>query len=223
MESSPLYWVSTDGRIRSFNLRQRLLLSNDDVKEIRSLIGTISYIEIINHGETETFTITRMRNELQKFHETVGILVAAYMNETLVHGHPCGCAVGNLIATKLNVCVILSGDRYLSDNRRVPEWDGSESGFSWFKVLYPERVKDGDASEGIEHIRETGYSIEQILDMEKAFESVVECFGPNGRGTNYSKDKDGYLGLMAVVDVLADIHGIDLSIKEEAKLLFIRP
>jgi hypothetical protein len=29
-------------------------------------------------------------------------------------------------------------------------------------------------------------------------------------------------GLMKVVDVLADIHGVDLSVKESAKLQFVK-
>ena len=166
-----------------------------------------------------------MRDEKAKFHETVGILVEAYMSETLVHGHPCGCAVGNLVAKKLNINIIDKGDRIGSENRWVPGWD-AQSGFSWFRKIYPERetITLGTEAEGNDQIYATGYSAEEIRSIECAFESVVVTGSPSGsyKGHDYKLDKDGYEGLMAVVDVLAEIHGIDLTEKEEAKLLFVK-
>ena len=57
----------------------------------------------------------------------------------------------------------------------------------------------------------TGYTIYQLNAIERAFEGVDEL----------ATDRM-FLGLMAVVDVLAEIHGIDLKQREEAKLLFVK-
>lgn len=38
-----------------------------------------------------------IREDKKKFHETVGILVQAYLNDTLIHQSCQHCAVGNLI------------------------------------------------------------------------------------------------------------------------------
>jgi hypothetical protein len=149
----------------------------------------------------------------EKFNETVGILVDAYINNTLVHGHPCGCAVGNLIARKLNIKIRLVGDT-------IPVWDGPGSGFSWFKRLYPDKVASGDVLEGVFQIDMTGYSVDEIVRIESAFESTCQKGSPGNIVHDSKLDPDGYRGLMEVVDVLADIHGIDLSERETAKLLF---
>ena len=58
-------------------------------------------------------------------------------------------------------------------------------------------------------IAESGYSVDELARIEFAFESV-----PLGEDRMFK-------GLMAVVDVLSDIHGVDLSVKEESKMLFV--
>jgi hypothetical protein len=60
----------------------------------------------------------------------------------------------------------------------------------------------------------TGYSVHEIHQIEYAFENAPY----QGDDT----EEWMFNGLMAVVDVLAEIHGIDLTAKEEAKKLFVR-
>jgi hypothetical protein len=57
-------------------------------------------------------------------------------------------------------------------------------------------------------ISTTGYTGQQLREIENVFME-------RGR-------EDNFIGLMAVVDVLADIHGIDLEVKESAKLQFVK-
>src|SRR5688572_25079170 len=40
------------------------------------------------------------------YHKTVDILVQAYFDDTLVSGHQCGCAVGNLVAANMGIRLI---------------------------------------------------------------------------------------------------------------------
>lgn len=129
---------------------------------------------------------------MRDFNHTVNVLVKAYLNDTLTHGDDCGCAVGNLIAHSIDVDPM--------------QWDPS-----WHVYLrcgHRQEFKE----EAIKEVAATGYSILEILRIEEAFEWVE--FHPNN-------DLWVFNGLMAVVDVLAEIHGIDLKEREEAKALFV--
>ena len=64
-----------------------------------------------------------------------------------------------------------------------------------------------------EVIDSSGYTIDQLAKIENAFESA-----PQGN----TEEEYMFNGLMAVVEVLAKIHGIDLETKEKAKLQFKR-
>lgn len=92
---------------------------------------------------------------------------------------------------------------------RVPHWFDS--------ISFGEIVKtDGNFESNKREAESTGYTYEEIAKIENAFEwGWDDKFGQE-------TDDDGYLGLMAVVDVLADIHGIDLTTREETKKLFIK-
>ena len=128
---------------------------------------------------------------MRDFSHSVDVLVKAYMNDTLTHGNDCACAVGNLIAHELGVNPKSSWN---------PEW----------LVGY---VCGVNIEDGRREIETTGYTVNEILRIERAFENVL-----------YSNDHDewNYKGLMAVVDVLADIHEIDLTTREESKKLFVK-
>lgn len=62
-------------------------------------------------------------------------------------------------------------------------------------------------------IDQTGYSEVELAKIEFAFESADE---------GSTEDENMFNGLMAVVDVLAEIHGVDLTSKEQAKKLFVK-
>ena len=62
--------------------------------------------------------------------------------------------------------------------------------------------------EAKKQINSTGYSPIQVAQIEHACENVTN-------------DPDGFLGLMAVVDVLQEIHGVDTETTEVAKERFV--
>lgn len=133
-----------------------------------------------------------MKNE-KLFHETIDILVKAYLNETLIHSDCSACAVGNLVAYKHYgyYGIIKDNDLWMNN---------------WSVILC------GHESErGLAEINSTGYTVNQIILIEKAFESVVWGSG----------DRDGYKGLMAVVEVLCKIHECE-EVKEYTKALFVK-
>ena len=158
-----------------------------------------------------------MRNELQKFNETVDILVKAYMNDTLKHLDCSACAVGNLcggesIWKMLFMTDISSGHPY-----QAPYLQGAKLSF-WLDCIldqYSASSKEELLARATAVCEKTGYTVAELAKIEWAFEAAP----------SKSKDADDeewmFNGLMAVVDVLAEIHGVDLEVKEAAKLMFV--
>lgn len=143
-----------------------------------------------------------------QFSKTVDILVKAYLNDTLQHADCSKCAVGNIV----NACFPVVSGLQPSFNK----YSGWASVFVTDRGDNGKRYLNPQNYTGLAKIEidSTGYSWEQLSDVEHAFEMA-------DKGNSY--DEYMFNGLMAVVDVLADIHQIDLKAKEEAKLLFVRP
>jgi len=131
------------------------------------------------------------------FNSTVDILVKAYLNDTLEHGDCKACAVGNMVRSAA-----------------YPLWE-KDSG-AWYDIVVCGNVSDQFEQLAKDQVIATGYSKKELKSIEKAFENA------DGDYDNFGDVIDTYHGLMAVVDVLAEIHNIDLSSKEEAKKLFVK-
>lgn len=129
------------------------------------------------------------------YEKTVSILVQAYLNDTLEHSNCYACAVGNLIASARGY-----GYTYACGRN---EWDSAED-VAWQQVF----VTIGGGSQNIylsefngaakKQILSTGYDLAQLAKIEFAFESA-----PRGS----SSDEWMFNGLMAVIDILDQIHG----------------
>lgn len=158
-----------------------------------------------------------MRYEKAKFQETMSILVDAYLNGTLMHGNCAACVVGNIIAAKLGCKITTFKNTFGEDfylwrrggQRFTPLWGlvfitGSDGPVQNPKAYMGNCKLQIDAS---------GYSWEDLARIEIAFERTAYCIDP---------DQAMFDGLMSVCDVLAEIHGIDLTEKEQAKLLFVK-
>lgn len=150
------------------------------------------------------------------FEKTVNVLVQAYLNDTLKHGDCCACAVGNIIAASIG-CEMVKPREHVKSSF---EW--AKNGV-YYEPIWPAVFASDRYGKQERHPKKyrgmykkqidiTGYDWRELAKIEKAFESVCRFFS--------SEDEIMFNGLMAVVDVLADIHGIDLSQKEQAKLLF---
>lgn len=143
------------------------------------------------------------------FKNTVDILVKAYFNDELRHGDCEACAVGNIVYAA-------GFKRYNGPKMHI------DSCGMWKNVfctdMLSKRQHFGSIDEngeyylaGIRAINATGYGLDDLAKIEYAFE-----IAPYG-----SSDEEWmFNGLMAVVDVLAAIHRVDLTQKEQAKLLF---
>lgn len=151
------------------------------------------------------------------FENTVSILVKAYLEGTLLKGHCCACAVGNICASAVGAKII-EVERWKGNysSSGTADWDtGSPRWASVFLTVEEDRQvrrPDRYVDEAKRQIDATGYTWQQLAKIEAAFEGAMEGYN----------DATEFAGLMAVVDVLANIHGIDLAAAESAKLLFVR-
>lgn len=145
------------------------------------------------------------------FENSITVLVRAYMNGTLEHGNCHACAVGNLIAAAGGVKFItseISGEKRWEIGNAV--WILGLGGYN----------REDIYSLAEKQMRSTGYTPDEINLIERAFEFRDDP--PGTRRGLKCNDRDGFAGLMNVVDVLADIHHVDLETKERAKMMFVQ-
>lgn len=152
------------------------------------------------------------------FSNTIDILVKAYLNDTLKHGNCRACAVGNILKSAewmrlFFTDTIFPPPKQLlvpDENYCVSETDDGME----YTVRPVSEVPAFRASAhryAIQLVNESGYTIHELARVEYAFETAN--FGD-------SEDQWMFNGLMAVVEVLADIHGVSLEQKQEAISLF---
>jgi len=126
------------------------------------------------------------------YNRTVDILYQAYFNDTLEHGSTCGCAVGNIIAANLGLKPEIESDT----------WEGRKT--YWYaylsdiKIYQDNQIRRDIKREAEAEIEVTGYSLQDIVRIEKAFEYADDS----------NEDAWMFNGLVAVLDVLKEIHGI---------------
>lgn len=142
-----------------------------------------------------------MNNE-KLYQETVDIILDAYNNKQLVHGDQCGCFIGNIVKKRYDV-------KPYKGNSIEHAWSPD-----WFEVLYIK--KNGNKhfdkhldehlseKEGLKQIKATGYSIDEIIQLEWAFEKEESEEEKLDNG-----DISQYQGMKAALKKLAEIHDRD--------------
>lgn len=148
----------------------------------------------------------------KRFENAISALVEAFFSGTLAKGSCCACAVGNIIHKSFGVKPIIEGETY----EAIATYPSKcPVGGEWYEIV----IGDNDnLGVGMEQINATGFSLQEIINIENAFEvnTTIGC----GLYSKFSKSEimeDQYKGLMAVVDVLCEIEGLDYK---EYKELF---
>lgn len=158
------------------------------------------------------------------FEKTVDILVKAYLNDTLEHGNCTACAVGNIIAESegtqpRKLKSFGMGEFYSWENKVRPEWINV---FCTPTARSSQKINESSLfGEAKRQIDVTGYSYLELAKIEFAFERG-NTLGYIQIDDTPEKEQAMFNGLMAVVDVLAEIHGISLEAREESKKLFVK-
>ena len=156
-----------------------------------------------------------MKNK-ELFNRTIAILVKAYQKGTLIHGDCHACAVGNLVAFNTGrevMCIDSEFGIMAWSDERCPYWGDVFTTNFLGQMIYPKNY----VGEAKLEIDSTGYSMEDLAIIEKAFESVEIK-----ENSEENSDQHQFDGLMAVVDALMIIHECTTEEAEEAKLLFVK-
>lgn len=133
------------------------------------------------------------------FENSVSILVKAYLNDTLDRLDCAACAVGNLISGNLNAVPRASRKITFENTPEFVLKNGSIVRVDW-------DCYEGDTNLPLVNVNDLiGYTDNQIAQIEFAF-----------------MGNDTFNGLLCVVDQLAIIHNVDLSVRESAKAMFIK-
>lgn len=141
--------------------------------------------------------------ERPTFEQTVQKLVTAYLNDELEHASFSKCVVGNLCGSDIWKYLFYTSTEHRQTHLAIDNTDLRACGVETeFQLI----------NKAINVCEETGYTVIELRLMEYRFETA-----PKGK----SNDDYMFNGLMAVVDVLAEIHGVDLFAKANAKLLFV--
>lgn len=151
-----------------------------------------------------------MKNQ-ELFDRTVGILVKAYFNETLLHYNCCACAVGNLVAANLHYK--FNSENYWEE-QVSPQYDNG-----WASVFATsgstQKMNRNNyhlIASAKEQIDATGYTITELARIELAFERAYEY---------KDTDNERFDGLMNVIDALQFIHKATPAEAQSAKELFV--
>jgi hypothetical protein len=142
-----------------------------------------------------------MKNK-ELYDKTVDILVQAYFNDALESWDCTACAVGNIVAANMG---------YRRKDGFVRKWidkNGQEVDVAWSEVhtiSFGETAMFEGCYKGLakQQIDSTGYSFKETALIESAFEKGYGSREDNGHNIN---PKKMFNGLMAVIDVLDQIH-----------------
>lgn len=145
-----------------------------------------------------------------RFNNAINALVQAFFNDTLAKDSCAACAVGNMVAygfgKKLNPCNL---------NETVRSKDGVDNR-AWIKAFYTANgqqkfFREAFVDSGVlTCARATGYSVRELAKVEYAFETNTRIVAIDyGLHTKSEIMQDQYNGLMAVVEVLCELEGIE--------------
>lgn len=141
------------------------------------------------------------------FENTMDILVKAYLNDTLKHGDSASCAVGNICNGEkewAHLFVTLT-----DSHEQIIASDGQFISHKLFENKTTRIPKDeiemGKLNFALEVVNKTGYSVKELAKIEYAFETALK---------GESNDDWMFNSLLAVLEVVAEIHGVDFDSKK---------
>ncbi len=164
----------------------------------------------------------------ERFDRAMTALIKAFFNDHLAKYTCTACAVGNIVAAGYGVTASVDPTNIDAINKYWIKLISSEAGkcitnFEDFRkniVLASNntpwidhswgRPLDGLYNKAIDNIRVTGYSVEELYKIEEAFERNTQIKYSQYSGTSKNRImEDQFNGLMAVVDVLCQLDGIE--------------
>ena len=125
----------------------------------------------------------------ERFNNAMKALIKGFFDGTL-ESRDCGkCAVGNMVA-------YCNNEKIASKETNPHPYGG------WYNVIC---FMTDSLAEAQKLCKSTGYSVKEVIEIEKAFESNTS----DRRLPDSELAADQFNGLMAVVEVLCKIEGIE--------------
>lgn len=116
---------------------------------------------------------------MMRLEKTVDLLIKAYFKGQLQHGNACACAVGNICNGSKSWTTVASVEHY----QYLPK---NHWGYE----------------QGKDVISQSKYSLNELLQIEQAFEGRLNIGFGTKAALNNSNDPDGWLGLNQVFETL---------------------
>lgn len=156
----------------------------------------------------------------QTFNKSVDILVTAFFDGELLKGSCTKCAVGNLLGGAIEWISHFYTQHSTKKQvfNRIPVITNGESHTVHARELVIARpdlaCQVRDMFEKADRLIEASdYSKEELMAIEHAFETAEEVDGVNSIDSQFN-------GLMAVMDVLFDIHQVDEGRQRQCRARF---
>jgi len=164
-----------------------------------------------------------MKQHPERFTRAIKALLNSFLKETLAKGNCAACAVGNIIAHVHDAKVLKTEGRTIAVLSNGLEFNNSNWKYVFATFGNPGRqyINSSYYKGGIKNmIDKTGYSYLELAQVEKAFELNTKIHNSDYKyNSKENIIQDQYNGLMAVVDVLCEIEGLNEE-KENFKKLF---
>lgn len=156
------------------------------------------------------------------YHRTVDLLLDAYNECRLKHGQCDACAVGNICGSSYWAARFITMDN--EDQMINPsEFRGPVEDFDKLRTYPNERWYNPDEKTILalqqradEVIAASGYSKEELMKIEFAFESSIK-----DKKESANETKRQFIGLCAVLDALKEIHKVD-SLEHESSSIRLK-
>lgn len=153
-------------------------------------------------------------NREKLYYKHIDILSNAYANNLLQHGNSCGCDIGNLIAACNGI------ELSINDNGRVGPKYADKIDYSlpvlflWYERKIGGILSDEEEAIVDKQVSNTGYTWDELMRLEKAFESAINFI---------DEDKKMWNGLMRVIKEMDIIHeNTDTEITTTSKQRFTK-
>lgn len=161
----------------------------------------------------------------KRFNNAISALYDGFFKNTLVKGTCSACAVGNIVARAAGCSVVKDNDLvghafYHSSGESNVYWGMlfNTDNYGMQRFSKPSNVGTEFLALALRNIKPTGYTVSQLGAVEKAFERASRIVYTDYE--YYTEDEiiqDQYKGLVAAIEVLCAIEGVDA--KEYTKLM----
>ncbi len=149
----------------------------------------------------------------ERFNRAIKALVQAFFNDTLMNADCKACAVGNMVAAGAGTRLV----KIINTHTHTVVTENGYDNSLWYSPVTALRKEDEMSEGALDNILMTGYSLRELYNIENAFmKASGEIDHCKASSTKEDIMRTAFNGLMAVVEVLCEIEGLDCTPYKEA-------